>query len=106
MNHFHTLTIREVQPETRDAVSIAFNVPSDLKETFKFTQGQHLVVRAHLEGEEVRRSYSICTGVDDGELRIAIKRVPGGLFSNYAGNQLKARLEKTIRAEQILVLHG
>lgn len=90
MNHFHTLTIREVQPETRDAVSIAFNVPADLKETFKFTQGQHLVVRAHLEGEEVRRSYSICTGVDDGELRIAIKRVPGGLFSNYAGNQLKA----------------
>ncbi|WP_097460910.1 1,2-phenylacetyl-CoA epoxidase subunit PaaE [Mangrovitalea sediminis] len=90
MNHFHTLTIREVQPETRDAVSIAFDVPSDLKDTFKFTQGQHLVVRAQLDGEEVRRSYSICTGVDDGELRIAIKRVPGGVFSNYAGTQLQA----------------
>lgn len=89
MNHFHTLTIREVQPETRDAVSIAFDVPADLQDRFKFTQGQHLVVRAQLDGEEVRRSYSICAGVDDGELRIAVKRVPGGLFSSYANAQLK-----------------
>jgi len=89
MNHFHTLTVREVQPETRDAVSIAFDIPEDLRDTFRFTQGQHLVVRTQIDGEEVRRSYSICTGVDDQDLRIAIKRVPGGAFSNFANTELK-----------------
>lgn len=89
MNHFHNLAVREIRPETRDAVSIAFEVPEDLSDSFRFTQGQHLVVRTHIDGEEVRRSYSICAGVDDGELRIAVKRVPGGAFSTYANTDLK-----------------
>ncbi|UXJ55384.1 1,2-phenylacetyl-CoA epoxidase subunit PaaE [Pseudomonas citronellolis] len=90
MSKFHSLTIREVRPETRDAVSIAFDIPQDLQDSFRFEQGQHLVVRAQLDGEEVRRSYSICSGVNDGELRVAIKRVPGGRFSAYANEALKA----------------
>lgn len=90
MSKFHSLKIKEVRPETRDAVSIAFDVPADLADSFRFTQGQHLVMRTQLDGEEVRRSYSICTGVHDGELRVAIKRVPGGRFSAYANEQLKA----------------
>ncbi|MFZ4824236.1 phenylacetate-CoA oxygenase/reductase subunit PaaK [Pseudomonas putida] len=95
MSKFHSLTIKEVRPETRDAVSIAFDIPQDLRDSFRFTQGQHLVMRTQLDGEEVRRSYSICTGVNDGELRVAIKRVAGGRFSAYANESLKAgqRLE-------------
>ncbi|MDE3736165.1 MULTISPECIES: 1,2-phenylacetyl-CoA epoxidase subunit PaaE [Pseudomonas] len=90
MSKFHSLTIKEVRPETRDAVSIAFDIPEGLAETFHFTQGQHLVMRTQMDGEEVRRSYSICTGVNDGELRVAIKRVAGGRFSAFANDSLKA----------------
>ena len=89
MSKFHNLAIKDVRPETRDAVSIAFDVPAELAEQFHFTQGQYLVMRTTLNNEEVRRSYSVCTGVNDGELRVAIKRVPGGLFSTYANDQLK-----------------
>ncbi|HYQ39608.1 MAG TPA: FAD-binding oxidoreductase, partial [Pseudomonas sp.] len=90
MSKFHTLTIREVRPETRDTVSVAFAVPAALQDSFRYTQGQHLVMRATLDGEEVRRSYSICSAVSDNDLRVAIKRVDGGLFSNFANDQLKA----------------
>ncbi|MNQ40147.1 ring-1,2-phenylacetyl-CoA epoxidase subunit PaaE [Pseudomonas linyingensis] len=90
MSKFHTLTIREVRPETRDTVSVAFAVPAELQDSFRYIQGQHLVMRATLDGEEVRRSYSICSGVSENDLRVAIKRVDGGLFSNFANDQLKA----------------
>jgi ring-1,2-phenylacetyl-CoA epoxidase subunit PaaE len=89
MSKFHSLTIKDVRAETRDAVSIAFDVPGDLADAFHFTQGQYLVLRTELDGEEVRRSYSICTGTGDGELRVAIKRVAGGRFSSYANDQLR-----------------
>ena len=90
MSKFHSLTIKDVRNETRDAVSIAFEIPQHLQDSFHFTQGQHLVMRTQMDGEEVRRSYSICTGVNDGELRIAIKRVVGGRFSAFANEHLKA----------------
>ena len=90
MSKFHSLTIKDVRTETRDAVSIAFEIPQHLQDSFHFTQGQHLVMRTQMDGEEVRRSYSICTGVNDGELRIAIKRVVGGRFSAFANEHLKA----------------
>lgn len=89
MSHFHSLTIKEVRPETRDVVSIAFEVPPQLQDDFRFTQGQYLVMRTQLDNEEVRRSYSICSGVEEGELRVAIKRVPGGRFSAFANEVLK-----------------
>jgi len=89
MTQFHSLTIREVRPETREAVSIAFDIPPELSDTFRFVQGQHLIVRTHMDGEEVRRSYSICTGVNDGDLRVAVKKVPGGRFSGFANGELQ-----------------
>lgn len=90
MSQFHSLTIKQVRTETRDAVSIAFDVPEHLQAQFRFTQGQYLVMRTQLDNEEVRRSYSICSAVQDGELRVAVKRVPGGRFSAFANDVLKA----------------
>ncbi|BAP44253.1 phenylacetate-CoA oxygenase, PaaK subunit [Pseudomonas sp. StFLB209] len=89
MSKFHSLTVSDVRTETRDAVSIAFDIPPELAERFRFEHGQHLVMRTHLDGKEVRRSYSICTGANDGELRVAIKRVAGGMFSAWANDRLK-----------------
>lgn len=89
MNKFYSLALKEVRPETRDAVSLCFGLPQDLADKFHYTQGQHLVLRTQMDGEEVRRSYSICTSVNDQELRIAVKKIPGGLFSTYANEQLK-----------------
>jgi ring-1,2-phenylacetyl-CoA epoxidase subunit PaaE len=87
---FHTLTIAEKRLETPDAVSLRFAVPPQLASKYRFVQGQFLTLRAELDGEEIRRSYSICAGADDGELRVAVKRVDGGRFSNFAFEQLKA----------------
>ncbi|HTH60081.1 MAG TPA: 1,2-phenylacetyl-CoA epoxidase subunit PaaE [Paraburkholderia sp.] len=89
---FHPLRIRDVRPETADAVSVAFDVPPELREAYRFTQGQFVTLKAHIDGEETRRSYSICVGVTDydrdGLLRIGIKRVRGGRFSNFAFDTL------------------
>lgn len=87
---FHSLRIKEVRRETPECVSLAFELPADLAAEYRFVQGQHLNVRAMLGAEEVRRSYSICSGVDDGELRVAIKKVPGGRFSSWANERLAA----------------
>ena len=89
MSHFHNLSIADRREETRDSVSIAFAIPPELRANYSFHQGQNLTLKAEINGEEVRRSYSICSGVDDGELRVAIKRVAGGIFSNYANDQLQ-----------------
>jgi len=86
---FHKLTIAEVRRETPDAISVRFDVPDHLAADYAFTQGQHLTLKASPNGEEVRRSYSICAGADDGDLRVAIKRVPGGLFSCWAADNLR-----------------
>jgi ring-1,2-phenylacetyl-CoA epoxidase subunit PaaE len=86
---FHILPVREIRRETPDAVSIAFAVPAELVEAYRFEQGQYLTLRAEIDGEEIRRSYSICAGEDDGELRVAVKEVPGGAFSTFANRSLK-----------------
>lgn len=87
---FHTLRIAEVRRETPDAISLRFDVPAELRADYAFVQGQHLTLRTRLEGDEVRRTYSICAGVDDAELRVAIKQVPGGLFSTWANRSLRS----------------
>ena len=87
---FYPLVVNAVDRETADTVSVAFDVPEDLSALFAFTQGQYLTLRTDLNGEEVRRSYSICTGVQEGELRVAIKKVPNGLFSTFANETLQA----------------
>ncbi|MBC9208228.1 phenylacetate-CoA oxygenase/reductase subunit PaaK [Roseomonas aerophila] len=87
---FHRLRIADLKRETRDAVSIAFEVPAEMRELYAFQPGQYLTLRTTLEDEEVRRSYSICSGPDDGELRIAVKQVDGGAFSTWANTALHA----------------
>ena len=86
---FYPLTVRAVEPETEDAIVVTFAVPAQYEELFRFTQGQHLTLRAHIGGEEVRRSYSICSAVQDKALRVAIKLLPGGVFSTWAAANLK-----------------
>lgn len=87
--HFHLLKIKEVKSETADCVSVLFDVPENLKEEFQFKQGQSLTMRTIINGEEVRRTYSICSNPLDDECRVAIKQVEGGLFSTFANRQLK-----------------
>jgi len=86
---FHRLTIRDLRRETADAVSIAFDVPDGLAGDYRFAPGQYLTLRATIDGEDMRRSYSICSGPDDGELRIAVKRVEGGVFSDWVNRTLQ-----------------
>jgi ring-1,2-phenylacetyl-CoA epoxidase subunit PaaE len=86
---FHTLKIKEVRKETTDCVSILFDIPEHLTPNFAFKQGQYLTLKANVEGEEIRRSYSICSAPFENELRIAIKKVEGGKFSTFANKKLK-----------------
>ena len=86
--HFHALRVKDVRRETAECVSLAFAVPPELAGLYRYTQGQYLNVRRTLLGEEVRRSYSICSGLDDGELRVAVKEVPDGRFSTWANRSL------------------
>ena len=90
MSRFHSLKISRLEKETRDAVAITFDVPDALREEFRYEPGQHLTLKADIGGKDVRRSYSICSGRDDGVLRIAVKRAPGGVFSSWANESLKA----------------
>ncbi|HEX8010898.1 MAG TPA: 1,2-phenylacetyl-CoA epoxidase subunit PaaE [Casimicrobiaceae bacterium] len=90
MSKFYPLRIAHVTRETRDAVALSFDVPEALAETFRFVQGQHLTLRADIEGEDLRRSYSICSAVQDGALRIAVKKAPGGAFSTWINERAKA----------------
>ena len=79
-----------VRRESADAVSLTFAIPQELTDDYRFAPGQYLTLRTTMDGEEVRRSYSICSGPDDGELRIAVKKVDGGAFSSWAADELKA----------------
>jgi ring-1,2-phenylacetyl-CoA epoxidase subunit PaaE len=89
MSQFHKLKVKDIQRETRDAVVVTFDVPAGLASDFRFIQGQYLTLRTTIDGEEVRRSYSICSGVQDSHLRVAIKRVADGVFSSWAQEMLK-----------------
>src|ERR1700736_155070 len=86
---FHRLAVNDLRREAADAVSITFAVPQELSGDYSFMPGQYLTLRTTMDGEEVRRSYSICSGPDDGELRIAVKKIDGGAFSNWAADELK-----------------
>jgi ring-1,2-phenylacetyl-CoA epoxidase subunit PaaE len=90
LSKFHSLPVASVERETRDAVAITFAVPAELRQAFRFAQGQHLTLRARIAGEDVRRSYSICSAAQDDTLRIAVKKAQGGLFSTWANETLKA----------------
>ena len=95
MTRFHELRVADVRPETRDALVVSFDAPATDAEAFRYLAGQHLTLKASIGGEEVRRSYSICASAQEQKLRVAIKRVDDGLFSNWATEHLKpgARVE-------------
>lgn len=81
---FHPLAVASIEPVTEDSVAITFDVPDELAADFAHTQGQHVTIRTRLAGDDVRRNYSICSPAGSGVLRIAVKRLPGGAFSEHA----------------------
>ncbi len=90
MSSFLKLIIKDVKRETKDAVSILFNVPEELKADYTFVAGQYINLKLTLDGTEIRRAYSICSSPESGELRIAVKAVKDGAFSQFANTKLKA----------------
>lgn len=88
--HFHPIRIKGIKNETADCVSVEFDIPDEKKEVFRFSQGQSLTMRTTINGEEVRRTYSLCSSPLDNSWKVAIKKVEGGLFSFFANEKLKA----------------
>ena len=99
--HFHALKVAEIVLETAEANSIRFEIPTELRDAFAFKAGQHLTLRATIDGEEVRRNYSLCTAPAETDWMVTVKRIGGGLFSNWVGDRLKAG--DTI---EVMVPHG
>lgn len=90
MADFHKVNIADVYKETKDTVVVEFEIPKQLQENFSFKQGQHLTLRKVINDEDIRRSYSLCTSPLDKKWKVAIKQIPGGVFSTYANNELKS----------------
>ena len=89
MAHFHTLSIKHILRQTDKCVTISFSVPEQLKQNFSFIAGQYITLKTVINGEEVRRDYSLCSSPKSGELTVAVKEVEHGTFSKYANNTLK-----------------
>ena len=87
--HFHSLKVKSIRKETEDCVSIVLDIPDQVSPAFLFTHGQSLTLRCNIDGQEVRRTYSICAAPFEKELRVAIKKVAGGLFSTHANERLQ-----------------
>ena len=87
---FNELRVAEVRPLTESSVEVTFEVPEELAEQYDYSAGQYLALRATIDGEEVRRSYSICRPPGGGRISVAIKRDLGGMFSNWANDTLRA----------------
>lgn len=86
---FYPLKTKRLTKETADCTSVTFELPENLIEEFRFIQGQYLTLKAEIDGEEVRRSYSLCSSPIDGELKVAVKKIPDGTFSSYVNDELK-----------------
>ncbi len=90
---FHSLRVHEVRRETSDSVSVAFQIPVELREAFQYQPGQYLTLRTTIDGQDIRRSYSICSAPFESLCRVAIKKVDGGVFSSWANEHLSAGME-------------
>ncbi len=90
MANFHKIEVKDVYKETKDCSVVSFNIPKELQETFKYKQGQYLTLKTIINDEDIRRSYSLCSSPIDNEWKVAIKQIPGGIFSTYANTELKA----------------
>lgn len=86
---FHTLKVKSIEKTTSDCAVVEFDVPEDLKSTFQFKQGQYLTLKSEINGEDVRRSYSLCSAPSDQAWKVAIKQIPEGRFSTFANQVLK-----------------
>lgn len=100
MTIFHNLTISEVVRETEEAISVEFNVPEGLKAEYQYKQGQHLTLKADVDGEELRRSYSIFSAVGEQTLKVAIKQIEDGKFSTFANKKLSAGMDLDVMVPQ------
>lgn len=89
MADFFKLRVSDIYKETKDTVVITFEIPENLKEKFKYKQGQHLTLRKEINGQDIRRNYSLCSSPIDNEWKVAVKTIRQGVFSNYAFNKLK-----------------
>lgn len=89
MSRFYALQVKDLTRETADCTSVSFLVPEAYQAHFVFEPGQYLTLKTEIGGEEVRRSYSLCTTPSEGDLRVAVKHIPGGLFSGYVHESLK-----------------
>ena len=87
--HFHPLRVSRIEADTEEAKIVAFSVPDALRGEFAFQPGQYLTLRTHVSGEDQRRSYSICASPDDGELRVGVRKVPGGIFTGWLHESLR-----------------
>jgi ring-1,2-phenylacetyl-CoA epoxidase subunit PaaE len=87
--HFHKLTVKDIHKETEECISICFGIPPEVEKEFSFKQGQNITVKKTIGGEEIRRSYSICSSPFDHELRVAVKKADNGAFSTFANEQLQ-----------------
>lgn len=89
MAKFHTLKVRDVYKETKDCSVLSFEIPEDLKSEFQYHQGQHLTLKANIDGKEERRSYSLCSSPTENLWKVAVKKISGGLFSNFVHDKVK-----------------
>ena len=89
MATFHTLKIKDISKQTQDCSVITFDMPDNLSQEFEFTQGQHLTLKALIDGQDTRRSYSICSSMVDRQWQVAVKKIPGGVFSSYVNDVLQ-----------------
>ena len=90
MPTFHDIQVQSVHRETAESVVVALDIPDALRADFQFAAGQYLTLRTTIDGEDIRRSYSLCSSPGDGAWHVGIKKVPGGKFSTYANDVLKA----------------
>lgn len=89
MAEFHKLKLKDVYKDTDDCTVLSFDVPLEISDEFKFRQGQHLTLRSYIDGEDIRRSYSLCSSPVDGTWKVAVKLIPGGKFSTYVNDELR-----------------
>lgn len=100
MTTFHSLTVANVEPETRDAVTITFAIPDALRSAYAFRPGQHLTLKTRLGGEELRRCYSICRSRSPAEISVAVKAIDGGRFSRFAQSDIQQGMEFEVMVPQ------
>ena len=89
MADFYNIKVADIYKETEDTSVITFDIPSELEEEFKFRQGQHLTLKADIDGEDVRRSYSLCSSPFENQWKVAVKQIPEGKFSTYINEKVK-----------------